>query len=109
MHGGNDNGSHNPFRWVGQTLFLMFKMLLLGDFDTDLFLLGEYVALRQVLFVSSMILVRILGAWEAILVVLSPLKKMAKFSLMVIDVVSDVPSSSSGQLSSQQAIMLAVR
>jgi hypothetical protein len=52
----NGNGSSNPFRGAGQTLFFMFKMLLLGDFDTDLFLLGEYVALLQVLFVSSMML-----------------------------------------------------
>ena len=56
----NGSGSNNPFRGAGQTLFFMFKMLLLGDFDTDLFLLGEYVALLQVLFVSSMMLTLII-------------------------------------------------
>jgi hypothetical protein len=56
----NGSGSNNPFRGAGQTLFFMFKMLLLGDFDTNLFLLGEYVALLQVLFVSSMMLTLII-------------------------------------------------
>jgi hypothetical protein len=55
-----DDGDDNPFRGAGQTLFFMFKMLLLGDFDTDLFLLGEYVALLQVLFVFSMMLTLII-------------------------------------------------
>ena len=61
--GGNGNGSDNnsnPFRGAGHTLFFMFKMLLLGDFDTDLFLLGEYVSLLQVLFVFSMMLTLII-------------------------------------------------
>jgi hypothetical protein len=56
----NGSGSNNPFRGAGQTLFFMFKMLLLGDFDTDLFLLGEYGALLQVLFVYSMMLTLII-------------------------------------------------
>jgi hypothetical protein len=56
----NSNGNDNPFQGVGQTLFFMFKMLLLGDFNTDLFLLGDYVALLQVLFVSSMMLTLII-------------------------------------------------
>jgi hypothetical protein len=60
-HDDDDNGgSPNPFRGAGPTLFFMFKMLLLGDFDTDLFLLGDYVALLQVLFVSSMMLTLII-------------------------------------------------
>jgi hypothetical protein len=55
----DDNG-RNPFRGVGQTLFFMFKMLLLGDSDTNLFESGEYGALLQVLFVLSMMLTLII-------------------------------------------------
>jgi hypothetical protein len=58
LHSGDDDDDDNgsspsPFRGAGQTLFFMFKMLLLGDFDTNLFLLGDYVALLQVLFDDS--------------------------------------------------------
>jgi hypothetical protein len=59
-HDDGNGGSDNPFQGAGQTLFFMFKMLLLGDFDTDLFLLGEYVVLLQVLFASSMTLTLII-------------------------------------------------
>jgi hypothetical protein len=64
LHSDDDDdgngGSRNPFQGAGKTLFFMFNMLLLGDFDTNLFLLGEYVALLQVLFVSSMMLTLII-------------------------------------------------
>ena len=56
----SNGGSSNPFRGMGHTLFYMFKMLLLGDFDTDLFLLGEYVVLLRMLFVASMMLTLII-------------------------------------------------
>ena len=57
---GDDDNESNPFQRTGQTLFFMFKMLLLGDFDTDLFLLGDYGPLLQVLFVISMMLTLII-------------------------------------------------
>jgi hypothetical protein len=50
----------NPFRGVRQTLFFMFKMLLLGDFDVDFFEYDEYSALLEVLFALSMMLTLII-------------------------------------------------
>jgi hypothetical protein len=90
---GIGSGSNNPFRGAGQTLFFMFKMLLLGDFDTDLFLLGEYVALLQVLFVSSMMLTLIIllnllialmsDSYERIQVLLLPACLFTSFHLFI--------------------------
>ena len=44
----------NPFRGAGHALFFMFNMLLLGDFDTDSFVFGEYRVLVQLLFALVM-------------------------------------------------------
>jgi hypothetical protein len=96
LHSGDDDDDDNgsspsPFRGAGQTLFFMFKMLLLGDFDTNLFLLGDYVALLQVLFVSSMMLTLIIllnllialmsDSYERIQVTLSSLLLLSFFPL----------------------------
>lgn len=50
----SDGDAGNPFRSPGHTLFFMFNMLLLGDFDMASFVFGEYEVLVQVLFVLSM-------------------------------------------------------
>jgi hypothetical protein len=52
-----DSGNEilNPFRAPGPTLFFMFNMLLLGDFDTDSFLFGEYQWLVKSLFALGML------------------------------------------------------
>ena len=38
----------NPFRGPGHALFYMFNMLLLGDFDADTFVFGQYKEVVQV-------------------------------------------------------------
>lgn len=60
LHQPTINPSGNPFYSVGSTLFYMFNMLLLGDFQTDLFIFGEYKELIQVIFVLVMILTLII-------------------------------------------------
>jgi hypothetical protein len=49
-----------PFRGPGHTLFFMFNMLLLGDFDTSDFVFGEYEVLVQILFILVMMLTLII-------------------------------------------------
>jgi hypothetical protein len=50
----------SPFRGPGHTLFFMFNMLLLGDFDTSDFVFGEYEVLVQILFILVMMLTLII-------------------------------------------------
>lgn len=56
----SESEANNPFRTPGAALFFMFRMLILGDFDTDSFVFGEYKVLVQVLFVLVMVLTLII-------------------------------------------------
>lgn len=60
LHHPTTDPPDNPFNTVSNTLFYTFNMLLLGDFDTDSFVFGEYKELVRVIFVLVMILTLII-------------------------------------------------
>jgi hypothetical protein len=55
LHNSHDAEVTNPFRGPGPALFFMFNMLLLGNFDTEAIVFGEYQGLVQLLIVWVML------------------------------------------------------